>query len=318
MRNAILLFLSAFLLFATGSAWLAFYPTVKEDLGGVENLDARAEHVRIPVGEDDHLDGWYLAGSREATVILFAGYARDHRRVWRYGRFLNERGLHVVAVDFRSARRSDRKPTTLGHWELRDARATLDWVRLHPVLRSHRVALFGESLGGSVALALAAERPDVTAVVADCPFASADAAIEDGFRLVVKLPAFPLAPIARQVGRWYTGHDPGAFDATSSLRALNGRPVFIVQTSREDRFSGEQVKRITKALGIAGEQWVLPDVKHNQAWLHHRETYEQRVGGFVTEHLLDVAAPVTIRNAREPGAKPRGALRAAGHTQGAK
>ena len=295
MRYAIVLFLSALLLLAGGSAWLALYPTVKPDLGGVENLDSRAERVRIPVGEDDSLDGFYLAGRSDATVILFAGYARDHRRVWRYGRFLNERGLHVVTVDFRSARGSARKPTTLGHWELRDARATLEWVRQHPVLRSHRVALFGESLGGSVALALAAERPDVAAVVADCPFASADAAIEDGFQFVAKLPVFPLAPLARQMGRVLTGHDPGTFDATEALRALNGRPVLVIQTTREDRFSREQVQRITDALGLSGEQWTLDDVKHNHAWLVHRADYEQRVGDFVTEHLGVAAAATDLR-----------------------
>jgi len=285
MRNAILLFASALLLFAGGSAWLALYPTIPDDLGGVENFDDKAERVRIPVGEADHLDGWYLPGSADGTVILFAGYARDHRRVWRYGQFLNQQGLSVVTVDFRSARSVNRKPTTLGHWELEDARATLAWVRRHPVLGAHPVALFGESLGGAVALALAAERPEVAAVVADCPFASSEAAIEDGFRYVVRLPAYPLAPIARQVGRVVTGHDPGAFDATRSLRTLNGRPVLVIQTKMEDRFSRDQVQRISAALGLRGEQWTLEDVKHTEAWLRHRDEYEKRVGIFVATHL---------------------------------
>ncbi len=329
MRNAIMLFLSALLLFAGGSAWIALYPSVPADLGGVENLDAKAEHVRIPVGEGDHLDGWYLPGRSDATVILFAGYARDHRRVWRYGRFLHQRGLHVVTVDFRSARRSDRKPTTLGHWELLDARATLEWVRRHPVLRSHRVALFGESLGGSVALALAAERPDVAAVVADCPFASADAAIEDGFRYVVRVPPFPLTDLSRQVGRVVTGHDPGAFDATESLRALNARPVLVVQTRMEDRFSREQVQRISTALGLRGEQWTLDDVKHTEAWLKHREDYEKRVGGFLGAHLGVRSAPsasavrperaaITPYPPRRPSSASSGGTSPAARAQGSK
>jgi pimeloyl-ACP methyl ester carboxylesterase len=285
MRNAILLFLSALLLFAGGSAWIALYPTIPDDLGGVENFDDKAQRVRIPVGGTDHLDGWFLPGRLDGTVILFAGYARDHRRVWRYGRFLHEQGLNVLTVDFRSARRVDRKPTTLGHWELEDARATLDWLRRQPALGARPVALFGESLGGAVALALAAERPDVAAVVADCPFASSDAAIEDGFQFVVRLPAYPLAPIARQMGRALTGQDPGAFDATAALRALNGRPVLVIQTKLEDRFSRAQVQRISAALGLRGEQWTLEDVKHTETWLRHRSEYEKRVGGFFAAHL---------------------------------
>jgi fermentation-respiration switch protein FrsA (DUF1100 family) len=281
MRNALLLFVSALLLFAAGSTWLALYPTVPADLAGVENLDGRAERVRIPVGEDDAIEGWWLRGREPATVILFAGYARDHRRMWRYGRFLHARGLGVLAVDFRSARPDDRKPTTLGYWELDDARATLDWVRHQPELRDQRIALFGESLGGAVALTLAAERPDVDAVVADCPFASADAAIADGFRFVAHVPAFPLTGVARHLASALTGHDPGRLDVTESLRALHDRPVLVIQTQREDRFSREQVARIRRSLGLRAESWTLDDVNHTEAWIHHRDEYERRVGGFL-------------------------------------
>jgi len=308
MRNAILLLVSALCLLAAGSAWMALYPAVPADLGGVENLDGRADHVRIPVGEDDHLDGWVLPGRRPATVVLFAGYARDHRRTWRYAHFLHRVGFTILTVDFRSARKKHRKPTTLGHWELRDARATIEWLRRESAMRLHRVALFGESLGGAVALTLAAERPDVAAVVADCPFASADAAISDGFSLVVHVPAFPLAPLARQMGRWVAGVDPGALDVTEALRVLEGRPVLVIQTNREDRFSREQADRIRAALGPGGEQWTLEDAKHNEAWLQHREEYERRVGEFLARSLgVPVSgskAPTAVRRAPEKAAEP--------------
>ncbi len=311
MRNAILLSVSALLLLAAGSAWLALYPAVPADLGGVEDLDARARRVRIPLEGRDHLDGWVLDGSRPATVVLFAGYARDHRRTWRYAHFLRHLGATVVTVDFRSARAQRRKPTTLGHWELLDARATLDWIRREPGLRGHRVALFGESLGGAVALALAAERPDVAAVVADCPFASADEAIADGFQLVVQVPPFPLTPLARQVGRWVAGVDPGTLDVTASLRTLGDRPVLVIQTRREDRFSRRQAERIESALGPGGEAWTLDDVKHNQAWLLHREDYERRVGDFLARHLaVPAPAPADGIAGRADGVAPSGRARA--------
>ena len=294
MRKAIVFFLSALVLLMAGSAWIALYPTVPADLGGVENLDAAAKQVRIEVGEGDHLDGWYLAGRLPAVVVLFAGYARDHRRMWRYAGFMNRMGLHVLAVDFRSARPTSRKPTTLGFWELRDGRAALDWVRAQPALRNARLGLFGESLGGSTALALAAQRPDVNAVVADCPFADSYAAIEDGFACVLHLPPQPLAWIARQVGRLVTGHDPGELDVTGALRALSGRPVLLIQTRLGDRFSAKQVDRLSASLGIRGELWTLDDVKHTEAWLHHREEYERRVSRFLDAHL----------ELSSPGAKP--------------
>jgi len=307
MRKALIFFLSALLLLMAGSAWLALYPTVPADLGGVEDLDAHAAHVRIAVGEGDHLDGWYLRGRHPAVVLLFAGYARDHRRMWRYAGFMQQLGLHVLTVDFRSARATSRKPTTLGFWELRDARAALDWVREQPGLSDAHVALFGESLGGAAALALAEQRADVAAVVADCPFASGDAAIADGLKCVLHLPAWPLAPIARQVGRLVTGHDPGALDVTQALRALSGRPVLLIQTTRGDRFRSDQVERLNASLGIHGEKWTLDDVKHTEAWLHHREEYERRVSRFLSTRLgLPQPAPESAPRAaaRAPRKRP--------------
>lgn len=290
MRNAILFFLSALLIFVAGSMWILLYPAVPADLGGVADLDPVARHVQIPVGGSDRLDGWLVAGPRPGVVLLFAGYARDHHRMWRYAHVFQREGYTVLALDFRSARSRDRLPTTLGFHESLDARAALDWVRAEPSLRGQRVALFGESMGGAVALALAAERPEVAGVIADCPFASGEAGIADEFRLFGHVPSGLLAPMARQLGTWWTGQDPGALDATAALRALNGRPVFLIQTRMEDRFSVQQVDRLTTAAGLGAETWTVEDAKHNEIWVVHREEYERRLARFAHEVLDDPAS----------------------------
>src|SRR5436853_2798375 len=128
MRNALVLALSALVIFVVASGWLALYPGVPEDAAGVSSLDPNAEHVRIPVGGGDHLDGWLLRGTRAGIIVLMPGYARDHRRMWRYERFLRVDGWSLLALDFRSTRAWQRKPTTLGYYEIADARAALDWI----------------------------------------------------------------------------------------------------------------------------------------------------------------------------------------------
>src|SRR5207244_5974615 len=134
--------------------WMALYPEIPADLGGAPNLDRRAERVQIPVGTADHLNGWYLPGRGRATMIIFHGYGRDHTRAWRYAQFLARAGYGVLAPDFRSSRARDRKPTTLGHYELADAEAALAWVETRPATRGARIAVLGASLGGSVGLVL--------------------------------------------------------------------------------------------------------------------------------------------------------------------
>jgi len=305
MKKALVLLLAALALFVAGSAWLSLYPVVPADLGGVRSLDSLATRVRIPVGEDDHLDGWLLRGAKPAVVVLAPGYARDHRRVWRYAQFLRHDGYSLLALDFRSSRLERRRPTTLGVYERQDLDAALAWVAAQPEWRHARVGLFGESLGGSTILAAAAADRSVDAVVADCPFATGEMAVRDGFACRLGLPAWPLTGIAMWLGRSMTRPEFGGLDTRASLSALGERPVLLIQTSRGDRFARDQVRALENAAGPGAEGWTVDDSRHTEVWIEHRREYETRVRAFFARHLLDARAWVL-----EPaGAAPAGGRR---------
>jgi len=286
VRSVIVLLGSALALFLGGSGWLAFYPPVPVDLAGVENLDARARRVRIAVGDRDTLDGWYLPPRNGALVVILHGYGRDHTRAWRYGDFLDKAGYGLLAFDFRSSRTKGRLPTTLGYHETSDARAVLAWVRTQPGLHSIRIGLLGESLGGSIALIAAAERPDVSAVIADCAFATGERALEDACKRWAHLPGRPTARLCRAVGRLVTGHDPGALDAVVASQALRDRPVFFIHAENDDRLSDAHPWALWEAAGGKDPLWIIPEIGHNQGWLRHRALYEARARAFFDRHLL--------------------------------
>lgn len=311
MGRAVVLALSAFVLFLAGSAWLSLYPAIPADLGGARNLDGEARRVRIPVGEDDHLDGWLLPGSKPAVIVLCPGYARDHRRVWRYAQFLKPDGYTLLALDFRSARAGNRKPTTLGGYEREDLAAALRWLAARPEWAGAKVGLFGESLGGATVLSVAADDPAVDAVAADCPFATGEMAVRDGFACRLGLPAWPLTDLALLVGRLATNHDLGALDVRAELRRLGERPVLLIQTARGDRFARDQVRALENAAGPGAEGWTVDDSRHTQVWIDHRREYETRVRAFFAAHLL--GARVWTLEPVGAGAGPSGApARAAG------
>ncbi len=286
MQSVIVLLCSALVLFLGGSGWLVLYPPIPVDLAGAENLDARARHVRIPVGDRDSLDGWYLPPRNGAMVVILHGFGREHTRAWRYGGFLDRAGYGLLAFDFRSSRATGRLPTTLGHHETPDARAALAWVRIQPGLHSIPVGLLGESLGGSIALIAAAERPDVRAVIVDCAFATGERALEDACERWAHLPGRPTAWLCRTLGRLVTGHDPGALDAVAAAQALRDRPVFFIHAQKDDRLSEAHPWALWEAAGGKDPLWNIPGIGHNQGWLRHRELYEARVRAFFDRHLL--------------------------------
>lgn len=285
MPRFLTLALGALLLFGAGSSWLALYPPVAADTAGIETEGRESRAVAIPVGPRESLRAIVEPGEGRAVVVLLHGYARDERRLRRHARYLVRDGYAVVAVRFRSSAGWGRRPTTLGAHELTDARAVLDWVAVQPQWRGRKVVLFGESLGGSVALALAAERPEVSAVIADDPFARADWAIEDRLRLEYHVPAWPLAPIARALAARVTGHDPGALDMRQPLAALADRPVLLIRGAIEDHLGHRHAQAIDEAAGSRAESWTVAGAGHAGAWAHDASAYERRVRAFLSVAL---------------------------------
>lgn len=285
MKNFLVLALSALLVFTVATSWLLLYPAVPRDLAGAPDLDREAKLVRIAVADGDSLDAYVLRGRRPGVIVLFHGYARDHSRVWRYAQFLRRDGWTIVAPDFRSSRKQDRKPTTLGAYEMEDGEAVLRWIAAQPRLASQPLGLFGESLGASVAIALASAHPEVRVVVADCPFASGKLAIEDGCRYEGHAPVVPFAALSRLMGRVVTGHDPAALDVVAAVQKYGDRPLFLIQAGIEDRFGRGQTVLLENAAGAQTEAWRVADAGHNQPWLKHPKEYETRVRSFFREFL---------------------------------
>jgi len=269
-----------------GSIAAVLYPPLPRDLGGAPNLDREAERVRVPLANGDALDAWVVPGHRRAVIVLFHGFARTHHRAWRYASFLRRLGVHLVTVDFRSSRWRGRKPTTLGVHEREDARAVLAWVQREPRFAGCRIGLFGESLGGAVALDLAAERREVTAVVADAAFARAYDALEHSCARWARMPRRPGARVLRSIGRVATGHDPGAFAPVDVVHGLAGREAFFIHGTNDARVGTGQAYLLWRAAGASHPLWIVDGAGHTQAWRSRRDDYERAVSAFYARALL--------------------------------
>ena len=127
------------------------------------------EAVAIPTPDGETLQAWWrpppLPG--QGAVLYFHGNSGSLPQ--RRDRFedMAEAGLGVLAVSYRGYGGSTGRPSEAAL--IADARTALDWLarRAPP----GRTALFGESLGSGVAIALAAER-EVAGLVLDSPYSS--------------------------------------------------------------------------------------------------------------------------------------------------
>lgn len=132
---------------------------------GVETFD-------LPLAHGEHIHAWFFpAGERAAPTVLFLHGARrdlngNTRRIER----LHDLGFHVLAIDYRGfGRSSPRVPSEAS--ALDDARAALAELQRREPDPARRF-LYGYSLGGAIAIALAAESDGLAGVMVESSFTS--------------------------------------------------------------------------------------------------------------------------------------------------
>lgn len=124
-------------------------------------LSIEYEDAQIATADGLTLHGWFIlqpaaVRSSVPTLVFFHGNAGSIvGRLKNFVELMVGLQCNVLAVDYRGYGRSEGKPTEAGLCE--DARASLRYVGGRDDIDKSKVVVFGRSLGGAVALRLAAD-----------------------------------------------------------------------------------------------------------------------------------------------------------------
>jgi uncharacterized protein len=128
----------------------------------------QAEEVTLDTADGERVIAWHVPPHGDKPVVLYF-HGNGGALAYRVERFqkLVADGTGLLALSYRGYGGSTGKPTEAGLIE--DARAAYAYAAER---YAGRIALWGESLGTGVAVALAAEKP-VTHLILDAPYTSA-------------------------------------------------------------------------------------------------------------------------------------------------
>jgi fermentation-respiration switch protein FrsA (DUF1100 family) len=179
MQRYFFTFVMAIMPLLAGCSSLLFYPQEKHVL---TPADRGVRYKTITVeGNGPQLHGWYLEpqGRYQGTILFLHGNAENISTHFSSVYWLPKFGYGVVLVDYRGYGYSMGEPTLSGVHE--DAERALSWT-LDNYGRRGPVYLFGQSLGGGIAIATAAQPRfscRLNAVIAESPFASYKAIVNE-------------------------------------------------------------------------------------------------------------------------------------------
>ena len=241
-------------------------------------------------------DGAWTPDPHEAVLLLHGWSGSIAPDLVEYGSFLR-RTAGVLGLDLRGHGRSDDGPTTFGLQETEDVAGAVSWLGDRGVTR---VALFGTSMGGIVAIAAtavlgegtftapdadvfaptvtSAPRPRIVAIVAD--------AVSPELRVLVgsRLPRLARGFMADRVldaAERQLGEDPRSLEPMRTLPLLEGMPVLLIHGESDERVPIREGRRLAAVPGPATEHWTVSGAGHSGAHRAAPEAYEQRVGAFL-------------------------------------
>ncbi|MCM2268136.1 MAG: alpha/beta hydrolase [Elusimicrobiales bacterium] len=233
------------------------------------------EVLKFPSEDGTQLTGMFFpaAGEPLATVVDFHGNADNMTAHYPYSAWLAAEGFNVFIVDYRGYGASEGAPTLDG--VVMDARASLAHALKLPGARADKIVVFGQSLGGAIAVA----------AVAQSDFKPAALVLEGTFHSYRGVAA---ASLRRHWLTWGAAWLPWV--------AVSGRhspadyivnitcPKLFLHAQNDPTVPFAQGKKLYDAAPGPKEFWPVPD-GHIEAFGLYREVFGPRLVGFLKNAL---------------------------------
>lgn len=263
----ILLWLSLALSGCTG---LFLYPDRVRHLPD-RAIGTPAEEQWIPAQDGSRMHALFLPaqGPRRATVLFLHGNAENLSSHVHAVSWLPAQGYAVLALDYRGFGLSEGRANVDAIHQ--DAAAALAWLLAQEPTATGPLIVYGQSLGGSVAIRLVAQadavqRQRIAALIADSAFSSYRGIARE--KLAQVWLTWPLqAPLSLLISNRYSAVDVVDRIGPIPLLLLHGENDVVVPFSHSQRLYAEA--REPK------EIWLIPGGQHID--LTRRESVRQRL-----------------------------------------
>jgi hypothetical protein len=237
----------------------AFFQPDRRVYATPASLGVSYEPVTLHAADGTELFAWFLParGQARATVLFLHGNAENISTHFANVAWMPGEGFNVLALDYRGYGGSEGSPSLAG--AQLDIDAALRALVERPDVDAARVAVFGQSLGGALAIyyvAHSAYRSQICALVVDSAFAD--------YRLIAKekLAAFPLTwPF-----QWFPSIAvDDDYSPERAVGAVSPVPLVLIHGTADEIVPAHHSQRLYERAQEPKELWQVPGAGHIQA-----------------------------------------------------
>jgi len=265
-------FVSWVTLLASGCTQTFFQPQ-RVLIATPESAGLRYETVPLRAADDVELFAWFLParGEPRATVLFLHGNAENLSTHFANVAWMPAEGFNVLALDYRGYGASQGTPSLAG--VQLDIDAAMRTLLARPEVEPKRVVLFGQSLGGALAIYYGAHgryRASLSAVVADSAFSDYRSITREklaGFFLTWPFQWLP----------WLTVDDD--YSPIAAVGAISPIPLLLLHGDRDTVVPFHHSQKLFERAGAPKDLWIVPGAGHIQAL--QDDAVRRRLTGFL-------------------------------------
>jgi fermentation-respiration switch protein FrsA (DUF1100 family) len=236
------------------------------------------EEVRFGSTDGLELYGWFLpaVGKAAGTVLFLHGNAENISTHIVSVAWMPARQFNVFIFDYRGYGASQGKPTFGGVQQDIDAAMRTLLARMD--IDTNRIVVFGQSLGGSLAVYYVAHTPfrdRIRALVIDSAFSSYTGIARE--KLAATWLTWPFQWLASLA-------IDERFSPLPAIASISPTPVLIIQGDRDTIVPPHHAKRLYEAAAEPKQLWMVPQAGHIQALSD--ETQRDRLVNYLRQAFI--------------------------------
>ena len=207
------------------------------------------------------LNGLFFPADRaKVTLILFHGNAENVGDRLDYIKILHDLSVNVFSFDYQGYGKSEGKPLENRTYD--DGLAAYNYVKSRVDVEENYIAFLGRSLGGAVAIELAA-KVNCYRLIVDGTFSS----IKDMAKAM-----FPSIPLHLLI--------PDKYNNAKRISKLYV-PLLIIHGTEDETVPYSQSELLYKAANEPKEFYKITDAGHNDTYLVGGQTYFNKIKDFL-------------------------------------
>ena len=248
--------------------------TASGDLLRANGIDFQA--IALITEDNVRLSAWYTPPKNGAVILVAHGYG--DKRTESYHILFASHGYGVIAWDFRAHGESEGDFSSLGYYEVLDAKAALDFALAQPGVE--QIGAWGGSMGAVTMIRATAQYPEIEALVADSPFVT----LKEEMDLRVPFPM--MRSLIRFFAERQSGVTINSVSPIDDISRISPRPVFLIQGMGDGMVPLDSAQRLYDAAGEPRQLWTENDVPHLNMYAYYQTRYTKRVIKFFDKYLL--------------------------------